>query len=48
MQFETTRHLNENLLNSNFELLHVSEISQISVIQKLQTNFEAQKYDIVY
>ena len=35
----------ENDLNSNFELLHALEIRQISVIQKLQINLEAQKYD---
>ena len=35
MQFQTTKHLNENVLNSNFELLHALEIRQISVIQKL-------------
>ena len=38
------RHLNKNVLNSNFELLHASEIRQISVIQGFQINFEAQKY----
>ena len=43
---ETTwkRYLNENILNSIFELLHASEIRQISVIQKLQINFKEQKY----
>ena len=45
MKFKTPRHLNENVLNSNFELLHASDIWKISVIQKLQINFEAQKYD---
>ena len=34
-----------NYNDLNFELLHASEIRQISVIQKLQINFEAQKYD---
>ena len=37
---------NENVLNSNFELLHATEIRQISVIQKLQINFEARTYTI--
>ena len=36
MSFETTRHLNENVLNQNFELLHASEIRQIAVIEKSQ------------
>ena len=40
MQFKTTRQLNENVLNSNFELLHASELGQISVIQKLQISCE--------
>ena len=43
MSFETTTHLNKNLLNSNFKLLYASKIRQISVIQKLQTNLVAQK-----
>ena len=34
-----------NYNDLNFKLLHASEIRQISVIQKLQINFEAQKYD---
>ena len=37
------RNLNENVLNSNLELLHALEIRQISVIRKLQINFKAQK-----
>ena len=40
-------HLNESVLNSNFEPMHASEIWQISVTQKLQINFEDQKYDSV-
>ena len=36
-------YLNENVLNSNFELPHTSEIRQILVIQKLKINFKAQK-----
>ena len=35
----------ENVLNSNFELLHVSEIRQISVVQMLQIYVEAQHYE---
>ena len=42
MYFKTAWDLDENVLNSNFELLHVSEIRQISVIQKLEKNFVAQ------
>ena len=42
LKLETTRHLNEHVLNSNFELLHALEIRQISVIQKLQINFHTQ------
>ena len=36
MPLEMARHFNENDLNSNFELLHASEIRQISVVQKFK------------
>ena len=47
MEFEATRYLNKNILKSNFKLLQVSEVRQVSVIQKLQMNFKARKYDTV-
>ena len=47
MEFEARRYLNKNILKSNFKLLQASEVRQISVVQKLQMNFKAQKYDTV-
>ena len=48
MKFKITKHLLNNVSNSNSKLLRASEIRQTLVIQKLQVNFAAQKCDTVH